>query len=105
MRNVAIALVSSLLITNVSAFIPHTHKRTAKYETKLFVFDFFKKRAEEGIDQLSNLADSASKGKIGEGLRDVASYTQVTNKVSTNSSPTSFTSCSHVYFINDVGIC
>eukprot|EP00815_Leptocylindrus_aporus_P008866 CAMPEP_0116071642 /NCGR_PEP_ID=MMETSP0322-20121206/13920_1 /TAXON_ID=163516 /ORGANISM="Leptocylindrus danicus var. apora, Strain B651" /LENGTH=48 /DNA_ID= /DNA_START= /DNA_END= /DNA_ORIENTATION= len=48
MRNVAIALVSSLLITNVSAFIPHTHKRMAKYETKLFVFDFFKKRAEEG---------------------------------------------------------
>ena len=52
-----------------------------KIDTKLFVFDFFKQRAEEGLDQLTNIADSASKGKLGEGLMNAATYTQQTNQV------------------------
>lgn len=44
------------------------------------VFDFFKKRTTEGIDQLSNLADAAAKGRLSEGLIDAATYTSVTNK-------------------------
>lgn len=43
------------------------------------VFDFFKKRAEEGVEQLSNLATSAKEGRLGEGLVDAATYTQQTN--------------------------
>lgn len=43
------------------------------------VFDFFKQRSEEGMQQLSNLADAASKGKLGKGLKDVAVYTAETN--------------------------
>ena len=44
------------------------------------VFDFFKKRSEEGLEQLSKLSDAASKGKLGEGLADAATYSQVTNE-------------------------
>lgn len=44
------------------------------------VFDFFKQRSEEGIEQLSKLTDAASKGNLGQGLADAASYTQVTNQ-------------------------
>ena len=44
------------------------------------VFDFFKKRSEEGIQQLSKISDAASKGKLGEALADAATYTQVTNE-------------------------
>jgi len=43
------------------------------------VFDFFKQRSEEGIEQLSKLTDAASKGNLAQGLAQAASYTQVTN--------------------------
>lgn len=52
-----------------------------KQPTELaMVFDFFKQRSEEGIQQLSKLTDAASKGKLAEGLADVATYTQATNQ-------------------------
>lgn len=44
------------------------------------VFDFFKKRAEEGVAQLENLATSAKEGRLGEGLLDAATYTQQSNQ-------------------------
>mmetsp|Transcript_13947 Transcript_13947/g.17555 ORF Transcript_13947/g.17555 Transcript_13947/m.17555 type:complete len:453 (-) Transcript_13947:202-1560(-) len=43
------------------------------------VFDFFKKRAEEGLDQLSNIASSAKTGNITGAFRDAAQYTADTN--------------------------
>jgi len=43
------------------------------------VFDFFKKRAEEGVEQLSNLSNKVLEGKIVEGFSDAASYTSETN--------------------------
>jgi len=43
------------------------------------VFDFFKKRTSEGIEQLSNLSNAISEGRISEGLSDAASYTSETN--------------------------
>lgn len=56
-------------------------KSTAFTSTSLpMVFDFFRKRSSEGLEQLTNLADAASKGKLGEGLVDVAQYTQQTNE-------------------------
>jgi len=38
------------------------------------VFDFIKKRAVEGVSQLSNIAEKSSKGKIGEALLDTSQY-------------------------------
>jgi fused signal recognition particle receptor len=43
------------------------------------VFDFFKQRSSEGLDQLSTLADAAAKGQLGKGLQEVADYTSTTN--------------------------
>ena len=44
------------------------------------VLDFFRQRAEEGVDQAKKLADAAAKGKFGEGLVDAAAYTKQTNE-------------------------
>eukprot|EP00563_Minutocellus_polymorphus_P015574 CAMPEP_0181056734 /NCGR_PEP_ID=MMETSP1070-20121207/19875_1 /TAXON_ID=265543 /ORGANISM="Minutocellus polymorphus, Strain NH13" /LENGTH=550 /DNA_ID=CAMNT_0023136101 /DNA_START=227 /DNA_END=1879 /DNA_ORIENTATION=+ len=44
------------------------------------VLDFFRQRAEEGVDQAKKLADAAAKGKLGEGLVDAAFYTKQTNE-------------------------
>ena len=44
------------------------------------VFDFFKKRATEEIDQLSKLSDAASRGELGKGLTEAAAYTAQTNR-------------------------
>jgi len=54
--------------------------RTTKTTELSMVFDFFKQRSSEGIEQLSKLSDAASRGNLGQGLADVASYTQVTNE-------------------------
>mmetsp|Transcript_6482 Transcript_6482/g.12204 ORF Transcript_6482/g.12204 Transcript_6482/m.12204 type:complete len:537 (-) Transcript_6482:594-2204(-) len=47
--------------------------------TQLHVFDFFKKRATEGVDQLKNLSEKTARGKLLEGLTDAATYTSTTN--------------------------
>jgi fused signal recognition particle receptor len=44
------------------------------------VFDFFKKRSEEGLQQLGKLSDAASRGQLGAGLKDAADYTRETNQ-------------------------
>ena len=44
------------------------------------VFDFFRERSKEGIDQLSNLSEAAKRGQLGRGLADAATYTQQTNQ-------------------------
>ncbi|CAM9950273.1 unnamed protein product [Discosporangium mesarthrocarpum] len=38
------------------------------------VFDFFRKRAEEGVAQAKNLADAAQAGQLDKALRDTAEY-------------------------------
>jgi len=43
------------------------------------VFDFFKERSKEGINQLGNIADAAKRGQLGKGLTDAAAYTATTN--------------------------
>jgi fused signal recognition particle receptor len=48
--------------------------------TRLYVFDFFKQRSKEGLDQLSNLAEASRTGQLGKGLLDAATYTQTTNR-------------------------
>jgi len=43
------------------------------------VFDFFRERTSEGLDQLSNIAGAAYKGNLGQGLKEAVVYTQLTN--------------------------
>jgi len=79
-------------LRNLPTFLPkndginlHDHHNVIRSTTTTsstslhMVFDFFKKRAEEGVEQLSNLASSAAEGRLGEGLLDAATYTQQTN--------------------------
>ncbi|KAG7347224.1 signal recognition particle-docking protein FtsY [Nitzschia inconspicua] len=55
--------------------------RPSTSSTELFmVFDFFKQRSTEGLEQIAKLSESASKGKLGEGLSNAASYTRKTNQ-------------------------
>jgi fused signal recognition particle receptor len=44
------------------------------------VFDFFRDRSKEGIDQLTKFTDSAARGEIGKGFADIAAYTAQTNQ-------------------------
>ena len=44
------------------------------------VFDFFRERSREGLDQLSNLSSKAQQGQLGRGLAEAMSYTQQTNQ-------------------------
>jgi fused signal recognition particle receptor len=44
------------------------------------VFDFFKERSKEGLGQLEKLKESASRGELGKGLKEAASYTSQTNQ-------------------------
>jgi fused signal recognition particle receptor len=64
------------------AFVPfcHHHRHHPSSSSLSMVFDFFKKRATEGLSQLSNLSDKARQGKLTEGLLDAAAYTSQTNK-------------------------
>jgi len=93
-RTIRVATVVATLLsaTSTQAFtsnkptflVNHQHtnikqKQPSKSTTQLHVFDFFKKRATEGVDQLKNLSDKTSKGKFVEGLTDAASYTSTTN--------------------------
>jgi len=75
------------LISAAQAFSPLSSSKPAffnshiqdKSSTQLHVFDFFKQRATEGVDQLKNLSEKTAKGKLIEGLTDAASYTSTTN--------------------------
>mmetsp|Transcript_10359 Transcript_10359/g.30292 ORF Transcript_10359/g.30292 Transcript_10359/m.30292 type:complete len:547 (+) Transcript_10359:172-1812(+) len=85
-----VAALTMLPTAIVDAFTPmqngngmefSTQGKPTRRSTELsMVFDFFKQRSSEGIEQLSKLTDAASKGNLGQGLADAASYTQVTNE-------------------------
>jgi hypothetical protein len=67
--------------------IPKSNSRLRHYEqlqrqsTSLpMVFDFFKKRATEGIDQITKLTDAASRGELARGLTEAAAYTSEANR-------------------------
>jgi signal recognition particle GTPase len=88
--NAIISLVSvfvgcSVLLPLCDAFVPYNSRPTTfttSTSTELsMVFDFFRDRSKEGLDQLGNLADSAKRGQLGKGLADASSYTTETNKV------------------------
>jgi signal recognition particle GTPase len=74
----------AILLAVSQAFVPRAPWTAAPSKTssstELYVFDFFRKRSEEGVEQMKRLSDAASKGKLGEGISDVAKYTTVTNQ-------------------------
>ena len=88
MRTVVLAIALATLpsTTKVDAFAPRqslfrASQSKSNSNTELsMVFDFFKQRSQEGVEQLSKLTDAASKGKLGEGLAEAAAYTDATNK-------------------------
>ena len=45
------------------------------------VFDFLRKRAEEGISQVQNIATKSIEGKLGEALKESADYIQQRQKI------------------------
>ena len=45
------------------------------------VFDFIRKRAEEGIYQVQNIATKTLEGKLGEALQESADYIQTRQKI------------------------
>eukprot|EP00617_Octactis_speculum_P019238 CAMPEP_0185771348 /NCGR_PEP_ID=MMETSP1174-20130828/64243_1 /TAXON_ID=35687 /ORGANISM="Dictyocha speculum, Strain CCMP1381" /LENGTH=486 /DNA_ID=CAMNT_0028457201 /DNA_START=209 /DNA_END=1669 /DNA_ORIENTATION=- len=55
-----------------------SHRCTAVPPT--MIFDFFRDRATEGLEQIENIASKASQGKIGEAFEDTANYVSVTNE-------------------------
>lgn len=75
-----LSLAVLLLSKASSAFVVVTPSPQHKTTQLNMVFDFFKDRTKEGIDQLNNLAKSASQGQLGKGLADAASYTTERNK-------------------------
>ena len=72
-----IASVDAFTVNTKNSFLSKTAQITS---TQLGVFDFFKKRAEEGVDQLKNLSSKTAEGKFMEGLSDAAVYTSTTNQ-------------------------
>lgn len=74
MSLVALILTST---TVVHSFAPRPY--TSSSSQLYMVFDFFKQRSDEGMQQLKNLGDAVKVGKLGKGLKDVAVYTQETN--------------------------
>ncbi|GKY92041.1 hypothetical protein MPSEU_000175700 [Mayamaea pseudoterrestris] len=63
--------------TRTNPVLPST---TLNKDSRLFVFEFFKQRSQEGFQQLNNLAAATAKGKLGQGLVEAAVYTSQTNK-------------------------
>ena len=83
-RTCCVVLLGSL--TGILAFSPKIGPPSSPLSlqhspTQLhMVFDFFKKRSEEGLEQLGKLSDAASRGEFGAGLKDAAAYTRETNQ-------------------------
>lgn len=67
-----------LLVGIAQAFVPIHQPKTTATELHM-VFDFFKQKSEEGLEQLNRLADASYRGEIGQGLTDVAAYTSASN--------------------------
>ena len=88
--------IASLFCIGTDGFVPLNSQKASssvsvsrasrrKTSSELYmVFDFFKQRSEEGLEQLSRLSDAATKGKFGEGLTDLAEYTRVSNEAFAN---------------------
>jgi hypothetical protein len=47
------------------------------------LFDFFRQRTQEGIDQVKNIATKTLEGKFGEALMDTAGYIRERNRIDT----------------------
>ena len=72
-----VALLSA--VHSFTSHIPTKNPSCTSSSTQLHVFDFFKKRATEGVDQLKNLSEKTAQGKLIEGLSEAALYTSATN--------------------------
>lgn len=78
---VVVSLVFAFLAATAHAFAPPPSSYTPSTTTTSLnmVFDFFKQRSDEGMQQLKNLGDAAKVGQLGRGLQELADYTAETN--------------------------
>jgi fused signal recognition particle receptor len=75
--------------------------------SRLFVFDFIKQRSQEGLNQLSNLAEATAKGQLGQGLQEAAAYTSQTNQAFSQGlakSRNRFLNNLDGFFLNNLGL-
>ena len=73
-------------LTSRSLYRSHPHSLAGSSSgasaTKLsMVFDFLKKRSEEGIAQVQNIATKTLEGRFGEALSDSAEYIKKRNRI------------------------
>lgn len=68
----------------VHSFIGYSGYATAKYYNRKvcpqMIFDFLKKRTEEGLSQVQNIATKSLEGKFGEALSESAAYIKIRQK-------------------------
>jgi fused signal recognition particle receptor len=71
-------------VSNPSSSRHHSQSSVPKHRRRhthlSMVFDFFRDRSQEGLDQLQQFGAAAQKGQLGQGLADLASYTTQTNQ-------------------------
>lgn len=87
--SLAVITLQARVLLSFQGFSSISHRRQSftrgvSSSTRLFVFDFFRERSQEGLDQLSSLADKAKRGQLGQGLAEAASYTRATNQAFTD---------------------
>ena len=57
----------------VTAAVARRRQRTCIHGTSM-LFDFIKKRAQEGVEQTQNLVSAAQEGRLEEALKDTSAY-------------------------------
>jgi signal recognition particle GTPase len=79
----ALLFLAAALLSLAQSFtiLPHRHHlhQLQSSSTRLFVFDFFKQRSQEGVEQIKNIAIKGTRGQLGAALLDAAAYTANTN--------------------------
>lgn len=59
--------------TGRAAAVARRQHKTARHGTSM-LFDFIKKRAQEGVEQTQNLVSAAQEGRLDEALKDTSAY-------------------------------
>ena len=89
MRCITTTVLIAMLAYRSGAFFPRPSPTGNAHfglgaisQTRLsMVFDFLRKRSEEGIAQIQNIASKAAEGKLGEALQETGEYVRTRNKI------------------------
>lgn len=82
---IAFLLISLLTLHLNHAWLSHSRPRFVRSHPERsnlkMIFDFIRKRSEEGIAQVQNIASKTFEGKLVEALSDSASYIKQRNEI------------------------